>query len=294
VTGLVLELQAEALDRSTPVSDLLRKALAVSKKLGVTQIEEWIGRELNGYPLAADLPAYREIHGQIKIWNPYHGWQPLHFGDADMGQKLSSRKIMQPVGELDSLNTDKGGLQVSFPEHIKNRLMSGMEVALEPTLHVPSSEVVGILDAVRNMILAWTLELEQNGILGEGLTFSRDEKVAASQITYQITNNIGSMSNSQLQQASPAASQAFAITNDLEALCNVLNELKSKRHELGLGEPDLCEMAAEIEIILSQSSSPKPKPSILRESLKSIRTILEAAAGNALASGFLIELGRFG
>lgn len=200
MSSLVLELQAEALDRNTPVSDLLRKALAVSKKLGVTQIEKWLSHELNGYPRDSEIPPYREVHGLIKVWNPYHGWQPVHFGDPEMGEKLAARKIMQPIGELDSLNPKQGGsLQIPFPEPIKNRLIRGMDIALEPTLQVAPSEVVGILDAVRNNILEWALELEQEGILGEGLTFSREEKQAAGQITYQITNNIGSMSNSQLQ-----------------------------------------------------------------------------------------------
>lgn len=292
MTGLVLELQTEALDRKIPVSDLLRKAFAVSKKLGVTQIEEWIGHELNGYPSGEEPPKYREIRGSIKIWNPYHGWQPLHFGDPEMGEKLSSRKIMQPVGELDSLNTDSGGLQVPFPEHIKNSLMSGMDVPLEPTLHVSPTEVIGILDAVRNIILEWTLELEQNGVLGEGLTFSREEKAAASQVTYQITNNIGSMSNSQLQQVSHDSTQELSV-NDLGPLCDILNKINTNVEKMGLDDMAIQELTAEIRTIVAQSDSPSPKTNIIRESLQTVRTILEAATGNVLASGFLVELGRF-
>ncbi len=220
MSGLVLELQAEALSRETSVSDLLRKALAVSKKLGVSEIEEWINYELKGYPIDSEVPEYRTVHGQIKVWNLYHGWQPLHFGDPELGEKLSSRKIMQPIGELDALNTSDGTLHVPFPEHVKNSLMKAMKIPLEPTLHVPSTEVVGILDAVRNIILEWALELEQNGILGEGMSFSKEEKITASQVTYQITNYIGSMSNSQLQQASPHGIQKLDIVNDLESICS--------------------------------------------------------------------------
>jgi hypothetical protein len=40
--GLILELQADALDRHVRISDLLRKALVISKKLGISKIEHWI------------------------------------------------------------------------------------------------------------------------------------------------------------------------------------------------------------------------------------------------------------
>jgi hypothetical protein len=40
--GLILELQADALDRHVRISDLLRKTLVISKKLGISKIEHWI------------------------------------------------------------------------------------------------------------------------------------------------------------------------------------------------------------------------------------------------------------
>jgi len=293
VSGLVVELQAEALNRETHVSDLLRKAFAVSKKLGVSDIEEWINHELKGYPPGSEVPEYRTVHGQIKVWNPYHGWQALHFGNPEIAEKLSSRKIIQPIGELDSLNTSDGILYVPFPEHIKNSLMESMDIPLEPTLHVSSTEIIGILDAVRNIILEWALELEQNGILGKGMSFSKEEKIAANRVTYQITNYIGTMRNSQLQQASPYGIQKLDIINDLEPICSLLNDLKSRIHELALEEMKEKELSAEIETVLAQSKSSKPKKTIIMQSLESIRTILESVAENVIASVVISKIGKF-
>jgi hypothetical protein len=42
MTGIILELQKEALDKRTQISDLLRKALLVARKLKVQEIESWI------------------------------------------------------------------------------------------------------------------------------------------------------------------------------------------------------------------------------------------------------------
>lgn len=40
MSGLVLELQRDSLNKDISVSDLLRKALMVSKKLAIPEIEE--------------------------------------------------------------------------------------------------------------------------------------------------------------------------------------------------------------------------------------------------------------
>ena len=293
MSGLVLELQADALNRGVCCSDLLRKALVVSRKLGIGAIEGWLRNELNGYPLDDnEVPSYREIHGQIKVWNPYHGWQPLNFGDPKEAEILSKRKIIQPIGELDSLldNKEGGALQVPFPQHIVNSLMKGMDVPLQPTLHVSRTEIVGILDAARNTVLEWALELENEGVIGEGMTFSKEEKQAANQVTYQITNNIGSMQNSQLQQDSAGASQNLEVGTDLGQIMSFINELKANTEQLGLN-PDLeNELKTEISTIEIQSESPKPKISIISEALRSMRTILEGATGNVAASAFLAQI----
>lgn len=293
--GLILELQVDALDTNVRVSDLLRKALVVSKKLGINEIERWIQNELNGYSTHEEIPAYRKIRGEVKVWNPYHGWQPLNFGNAQHGEVLSSRTIGQPVSELDSLkeNGQEGNLRVPFSQQITNTLMKSMSVPLQPSLHVPYTEIIGIIDTVRNNLLQWALELEQKGIIGEGVTFSKEERKAASQVTYQITNNIGSMSHSQLQQHSNGASQAISQTLDVAALVKLVAALNSARTQLAMDDSTRAEYAAELETLKAQSASPKPKVSILSESLKSIRTILEGAAGNILASDLLTKVNTF-
>lgn len=294
MSGLVLELQADALNRKVAVSDLLRKTLVVTRKLGVSHMTGWLTDELNGYGPEAEVPHYREVRGQVKVWNPYHGWQPVNFGDTEMAEKLSTRKIMQPVGELDSLNTkqDGGYLQIPFPQHVVNSLMSAMNVPLQPTLIVPPSEVIGLLDAVRNHVLDFALQLEQEGVIGEGMSFSTEEKRTASHITYNVTNNIGSMQNSQLQQHS-SGSQTLQTNYDVQAIADLVKEIGSSVHLLRIGRDLEGELLAEIATVESQAASPRPKKGIVSESLKTIRNILEGASGSVLATGFLTELGKF-
>lgn len=129
---------------------------------------------------------------------------PLNMGSSKLAEILSTRKIGQPVSELDSLANEhkEDTLQVPFNQETKNQIISLMNIPLEPSLLVPRTEIVGILDAIRNEILNWSLDLESRGILGDGMSFTKEEKIAASKITYQVTNNIQNMNNSQFQQDS--------------------------------------------------------------------------------------------
>jgi hypothetical protein len=78
--GVVLDLQRDALDPKYPLTDLLRKALVVARKLKIVEFESWIDNELNGYRGPEEsVPNYRLLHGQVKCHNPYHGWQPMAY-----------------------------------------------------------------------------------------------------------------------------------------------------------------------------------------------------------------------
>ena len=60
------------------------------------------------------------------------------------------------------------------------------------------------MDRVRNLVLDWALDLEKNGILGEGMTFSDEEKKRASSQDININGNfqgiIGNVSKSKVSQ----------------------------------------------------------------------------------------------
>ncbi len=73
--GIVLELEREALDENVSIEVLLRKAYLVARKLKLTDFEEWINNEQNGYE--GEGPEYRMIRGEYKALNPYRGWIPV-------------------------------------------------------------------------------------------------------------------------------------------------------------------------------------------------------------------------
>ena len=217
------------------------------------------------------------------------------FGDPKEAEILSKRKINQSIGELDSIteNNKNRELQVPFSQDIINSIMKSMDIPLHSVLFVSYTEVIKILNVVRNTVLNWSLQLEKEGILGEGMSFSKKEKQIADKATYQITNYIGSMQNSQLQQDSSGAIQKLNIGINIDDLLAFITELNKSIDKLDLEENEKQKLITEIGTIENQSNSLKPKQKIIFESLKTLRTILEGMAGNVIAAGLLSKLGQF-
>ncbi|WP_186176676.1 AbiTii domain-containing protein [Vibrio jasicida] len=294
MSGLVLELQKVALSNETDVSSLVRKALVVSKTLGIKEVENWLNQELNGYiDPEGSLPLYRELHGALKARNPMCGLIPFRIENPTLAHELSHRRIPHSVAELEGIikSNDSGKLMMDYPPEIRDHLMSIMDIPMEPFLVVGVHQIVAVIDSLRNEILNWALELEQKGIKGEGMTFSSNEKQAAENVTYKITNNIGSMQNSQLQQASDNSQQSMDFEVSDKHIAEFVDILKSSLGQLNLNESDSNELNAEVATIEHQLNSPKPKKVILLESLKSIRNVIEGTAGSLVATGLLAQLG---
>jgi len=201
---IVIELQQNALDSSVKVSDLLRKASVVARKLNIKEFENWLTHELNGYEDNDKIPNYRKLKGEVKVWNPYRGWQPVSFDNNQTEEIMTYRFTKQSISELEALIDSKPEqVTMKFPSETELSLMKNIRSLTPPILHLSIPQIFSVTDRVRNIILDWSLKLEENGILGDGLTFSKEEKQIASQIVYNVTTNIyGNMENSNIQQNS--------------------------------------------------------------------------------------------
>ena len=166
-----------------------------------------------------------------------------------------------------------------------------MEVT-STTKHLSRAAISGIVDAVRNLVLDWCLQLERDGILGEGLTFNAKEKETAAQSHYTINYN-APVSHSQIQQGSPQASQVMTTgVLDERAVTIFLEMLKKHTSDLNLDAPNREQLRAEVDRVENQISSGRSDDGLLRESLRSIRAILEGCAGGLIASGLMFEIGK--
>ena len=185
-TGIVLELQRHALDEETSLEALLRKAYLVAKKLKLSELEDWINQEQNGYK--DRVPDYRFISGEMKAWNPYHGWIPIIM-PAKMTDTLSKIPLGMSIASIvDSYESAEGSVVLIVNGKLTDMLNTITDSI--PTKYgfiVSRSELYRVLSTVRNKILDWAIVLEENGIVGEEMTFTESEKKTA--ITSEVINN---------------------------------------------------------------------------------------------------------
>jgi hypothetical protein len=265
--------------------------------LSIVEIEEWINKELNGYLIEDEVPQYRVLYGEVKAFNPFNGyWMPVIFSTSELTNIISEKLIELPIIEIETLaHHDGQEMQCSLPTDTEILLMKTMKSQqFKPHLIIGKIKFIGILDVVRNKILDWSLELEQQGILGAGMSFSLEEKKLAHQTTYQVTNNIGTMNNSQLQQDSAGATQSLTVTEtNTTELKKFVEELKNAMAGFQLAQEQSQELKEAIAMLEIQVNSAKPKNVIINESLHTVRNIIEGMTGSVIASGLIYQLGLF-
>lgn len=188
--GIVLELERDALDENVGIEVLLRKAFLVAKKLKLTDFEEWINNEQNGYN--GEVPEYRMIRGDYRAWNPYRGWIPVVLS-SNVEKVLAKVPLHNSISSLwDVYTTSEGSVSFTVNAEITeflNKSTDGFDTKY--SFNSSRSEIYKIISTVRNKILEWALLLEENNIIGEGMTFTDEEKRVAkeTQIINNYTNN---------------------------------------------------------------------------------------------------------
>lgn len=279
--ALVPELVNMASDPAVSASDLLRRALVVARRLDVPELVDWITSELNGYK--DEVPAYRIIYGELVAFNDARGQNiPCSVGDDRTSEKLRRHPERQSVSVLEGMiDSPQPQLIRGFSPSMEQRLMESMPFPpMIPRLLFTKPQVQGILDCVRNGVLEWALDLEGRGVLGEGMTFTQQEKQTVQEQHYHF----GNVSGSQIQISSNGSTQTQANTTgtDLEALRGLVEALGTAL-DRGTVQGDAAdELRAELATLKAQAASPKPKWEIIKATARTIKTVAEGAAGNIL------------
>jgi len=292
--SIVQELQRDAIGSTVPISELLRKAMVVARKLALKDFSAWVESEMRGYALGKDVPEYRRIHGELKAMNPVLGMIPVYF-PPKIAEILQRWPLMQPISEVESLVSSMREAPgtatfIALSQDQMELIYSTMETNAQFPLHFVAqvAPFEGVLQEVRNAILEWALQLEADGIVGEGLSFSPEEKKMAESNSNQLSIGaiIGTMNGSQLQQSSPHATQTLSNTSgaSLSDLGQFARELGKWIQSAPLSDDERAELSADLSTVESQIESPKPKNGIISEGLKSLKAVLEKAAVSTLVA----------
>ncbi len=285
--SIVLELQQELLNKDCDILLVLRKAHLIASKLRLTEFDTWIQSELNGYETDQDgIPDYRQIHGQLKAWNPYHGWIPVVLQDAKLENLLCNRKLGESIGEIQELyDKSKGNITLTFTADVANTLDSMCDAPFRTnySLHVSKHCLKSIIDKVTNSLMEWTLDLERNGILGENMTFNEKEAASAKEMPKQINNYYGTVVNGSVNSSQIASGNNNTVTYNSALVSDAIQEI---RDSLNVDEISLEEKETAIEILedISSKLEQNKKPGIIKSAFLGLKDFMLAAGADITAA----------
>lgn len=282
--ALIPELIAMASDPTVKTTDLLRKAMVAARLLKQSEWATWISHELQGYPNGSTLPSYRLVRGELRAQNPVNGLIPLHVRTPREKYLLSTSPFFEGVSDLEELAASSEELLCHFPPDIAAALRDIQPLPMTAVIVVSTSQVRGLLEAVRNKVLSWALDLIDAEIQGEGMSFTPQEQQQAQQLAPVTITIGGDVHGFQYMQNSPGGQQQ-TLTGEqkAEALAALLPWLQQVI-EQGLLQGEACtELQAELDTLKAQAASPNPKWPVIGAVAGSVKAILEGASGGVLA-----------
>ena len=261
-------------------------------KLNLTDFLQWIESEQSGYKNRdhRELPSYRIVSGETKAFNPYHGWQPVVFHHAPSAKLLSERGVNQPIGQLEEvLRGQKDSiLTINFGPEAKKSIMEALGIDLDVRFIISPSSVKGILDAVRDKVLDWSLKLEQMGITGEGMSFSETEKQKANvaSTVYHIAN-VGMIGNASDNAKIEVDQRVGFNIEDIKVLINEINKNIEAVPLDGANKTKVTEALNEVCSVLPELVNMPANKAKLIKPFTSMKNIFENITGNVVAAGIV-------
>lgn len=283
MVSIIEQIQRDALDRSVRVSDLLRRVKLAATKLGLGTVEDWVERELNGYN-ELPFPDYRVIYGRPKFQRPTTGAWELIGGHIE---SLSVRHVGQSVASLEELASapDEATIHFPFSDSTLEKLNESNDThGWLAVLEVDRSQIIAILDRVRNLVLDWALKMEAAGVLGTEFSFDAIDKEKAQGATTTI--NIGSIGSFAGSLGVGNTTDNVSVRSmDVKLLASLIAQLKASTNELTAAGADGATLNARLASLEAEIRKAAPASSVLRGLLVDVRNAVAGAAGSLMASG---------
>ncbi|MFQ2552299.1 hypothetical protein ACK3Z3_14455 [Aeromonas caviae] len=287
--ALIPELVSMASDPTVKTTDLLRRAMVVAHRLKLPEWVAWIGYELKGYPNEQELPLYREVRVPLMGQDSVGQLWPITNPELWDLSKLQSVTVNQSIGEIESWATEGEDKKLRFYDREEQMILACIGHAALPVRVLTIASISSILDMVRNEVLEWSLALEAEGILGEGMSFTSQEQEQAKQLAPVTIHIEGGIHGGQLMVSSPGGQQQQTVTREqkAEALEALLPWLAQVIAQGQLQREACAELQAELDTLKAQAASPNPKWPVIGAVASSVWKILEAAGGGVLAEQVL-------
>lgn len=290
MTSIVLDLQKEILSPNCDIVNVLRKAHLIAVKLKLSDFDQWIQYELNGYTDKESCPEYRKVRGTLKYFNQYYGWYPIIIPNNEIEKIICERKMTNSISEIVSLSDSSENdliAELSGEESAFLDKNCNMLIPQRYALHISSTAVKDIEEKVKNTILEWTLKLEEEGIIGENMMFSDKEKDCATNIPQTVNNYYGptSVINSSSGNAQIVSGNGNTVSFPYDKVKDVVDEVAKSISALNLSKDDMetiTELLSDIKLKIEEEK----RPAILKTALIGLKDFL-SNVGASVAAGII-------
>jgi hypothetical protein len=257
IMSLLQEIQSGAIDENVEIVVVLRKCKVLAAKLGNEEFKSWVDYELNGYPSIKEVPDYRIIRG-VKSYGSFVGigWSQMKnipipaSGIPDEYQDaITILHLTEPISYFSSLVNQKHDeltINLGWPgdlvAYCSDKILDGGWCLINAWRVIAISSLVSLLDTVRNRVLSFALEIEEEAPdAGEALP---GQKPIAEERVQQVFNTY-IMQGGTAQIA--AGNQTIKYDINIQVIQNDFDSLKRFLSSLEVGEDDIQELGEAIQ-----------------------------------------------
>ena len=205
--------------------------------------------------------------------------------DKELENSICNKRVPNSISEIVTLcaQSENGLISEFTGEQLGffNQIFSS-PVPMKYALHLSGPAVGDIIEKVKNAVLEWTIKLEAEGILGEGMQFNSSEKETAKRIPQTINNYYGNTNviNAPMEHAAVVAgddtSVSFTYKKAEEAVSDIETSLKVEKISAE-DQENAMEMLKEIKDKVSKQK----KPSVIKAALVGLKDFLIGIGASA-------------
>lgn len=298
---LLREIQAEAVDSSKDLADLLRKCKVLASRLNHHEFGAWVAHELNGYPDRESLPPYRiaRVESRGHFSGPIGSELknvpiPPTALPEEVRAHAEEQLFTEPIGSLAPLCSGpvEGSLKGLWPADLilllnqQGGLMDRM--VLMSAWRVLSPHVIkGILDTVRTRILDFALAIEQSDPTAGDAKPGEQPRVTPATVTAIYNTTIlggqafvGVSGDATMNAGTSPLSAAIPESSHAEII-DLLRHLKDKADFADTSDRD--EALSALAKVKEQLASPKPRIERIKPYLDLYATLVTVASPTVTA-----------
>jgi hypothetical protein len=235
-------------DDHVPIATLLRRARVLAFRLRHEPLKQWIKSELDGYSGDAELPDYRFLHlpSRGDVRTPFEmvsniGLPMFNLPD-DLRKMATEVRVTNSIREIERMSKEEEGKHFWPPEVVMlaHKYLPLRGTLIEAWNPLPTYLLEGILDAVRNRLQEFALELDtvQPGVLAD---FDLAAGIAAARVEQVFNMTIHGGSNT------IAAGNVVTQQVGSQVITGDMASLEKELQKLGVPLPEIEELREAIE-----------------------------------------------